>query len=150
MISFFDSFLIRRFLGIAIVMLSAISQNSLAADEPVTASPSDKSRNRESRIDWAEIELTGTYPEGTSMPGLFGDLVESLPTCMDRLHQAARDKSIKGVLLHINGVSIGWARLNELHTAIAEVKAWAERTFPDFDAPFDPLVPMSWRAYDVG
>ena len=123
MISFFDSFLIRRFLGIAIVMLSAISQNSLAADEPVTASPSDKSRNRESRIDWAEIELTGTYPEGTSMPGLFGDLVESLPTCMDRLHQAARDKSIKGVLLHINGVSIGWARLNELHTAIAEVKA---------------------------
>ena len=57
------------------------------------------------------------------MPGLFGDLVESLPTCMDRLHQAARDKSIKGVLLHINGVSIGWARLNELHTAIAEVKA---------------------------
>ena len=123
MISFFDSFLIRRFLGIAIVMLSAISQNSLTADEPVTASPSDKSRNRESRIDWAEIELTGTYPEGTSMPGLFGDLVESLPTCMDRLHQAARDKSIKGVLLHINGVSIGWARLNELHTAIAEVKA---------------------------
>ena len=27
------------------------------------------------------------------------------------------------MLLHINGVSIGWARLNELHTAIAEVKA---------------------------
>ncbi len=38
----------------------------------------------------------------------------------------------------------------ELMPAIAEVKAWAERTFPDFDAPFDPLVPMSWRAYDVG
>ena len=57
------------------------------------------------------------------MPGLFGDLVESLPACMDRLQQAARDKSIKGVILHIDGVEIGWARLNELQSAIAEVKA---------------------------
>jgi len=123
MTSFLDSFLIRRILGIAIVLLSTISQNSLAVDETAKTSPAETSPGRKSRIDWAEIELTGSYPEGTSMPGLFGDLVESLPTCMDRLHQAARDKSIKGVLLHINGVSIGWARLNELHTAIAEVKA---------------------------
>ena len=42
---------------------------------------------------------------------------------MDRLHQASRDKSIKGVILHIDGVEIGWARLNELQSSIAEVKA---------------------------
>ncbi|MDA1231800.1 MAG: signal peptide peptidase SppA, partial [Planctomycetota bacterium] len=78
---------------------------------------------RKTRTDWAEIKLSGSYPEHQQMPGLFGDMVESLSTCMDRLHQAARDKSIKGVILHIDGVEIGWARLNELQTSIAEIKA---------------------------
>ncbi|MEJ7590263.1 MAG: signal peptide peptidase SppA [Planctomycetaceae bacterium] len=82
-----------------------------------------KSAERRKRTDWAEITLSGSYPEHQQMPGLFGDLVESLPACMDRLHQAARDKSIKGVILHIDGLEIGWARLNELQSAIAEVKA---------------------------
>jgi protease-4 len=98
------------------------------ADEtkPVESKPdSTKQKNaeRRTRTDWAEIQLSGSYPEHQQMPGLFGDLVESLPACMDRLQQAARDKSIKGVILHIDGVEIGWARLNELHSAIAEVKA---------------------------
>lgn len=75
------------------------------------------------RTDWAEIRLEGSYPEATQIPGLFDDLVESLPVCLDRMHQAAGDKSIKGVILHIADVEIGWARLNELQTAIAEIKS---------------------------
>ena len=82
-----------------------------------------KNVERRTRSDWAEIKLSGSYPEHQQMPGLFGDLVEGLSACMDRLHQAARDKSIKGVILHIDGVEIGWARLNELQSSIAEVKA---------------------------
>ena len=74
------------------------------------------------RMDWAEIKLSGGYPESSQMPGLFGDLTESLPTIIDRLQQASRDKSIKGVLLHIDGVSIGWAKLNELQVAIRAVR----------------------------
>ena len=119
----FCSRLLWMIVCIVFAMFSIVNQTCILADESEKAVSEDKSPNRKNRTDWAEIELTGTYPEGTSMPGLFGDLVESLPTCMDRLHQAARDKSIKGVLLHINGVSIGWARLNELQSAIAEVKA---------------------------
>ena len=98
------------------------------ADEakPTEAKPTgteQKNAERRTRIDWAEIKLSGSYPEHQQMPGLFGELVEGLSTCMERLHQAARDKSIKGVILHIDGVEIGWARLNELQSAIAEVKA---------------------------
>ena len=74
------------------------------------------------RVDWAEIRLHGAYPESSQMPGLFGDLTESLPTIIDRLGQASRDKSIKGVLLHIDGVSIGWAKLNELQVAIKALR----------------------------
>ncbi len=117
-----DSVLIRLFVCLVIVVLSTGGPGTFADDEITKPTSDEKSSDRKARADWAEIELTGAYPEGTSMPGLFGDLVESLPTCMDRLHQAARDKSIKGVLLHINGVSIGWARLNELQSAIMKVK----------------------------
>ena len=38
----------------------------------------------------------------------------------------------------------------ELAPAVAEVKAWAERSYPDHDAPFEPEAPIIWRAYDVG
>ena len=98
------------------------------ADEakPTEAKPTgteQKNAERRTRIDWAEIKLSGSYPEHQQMPGLFGELVEGLSTCMERLHQAARDKSIKGVILHIDGVEIGWARLNDLQSAIADVKA---------------------------
>jgi len=94
--------------------------------KPTESTPSvaeKKNAERKTRTDWAEIRLTGSYPEHQQMPGLFGDLVEGLSACMDRLQYAARDKSIKGVILHIDGVEIGWARLNELQSAIAAVKA---------------------------
>ena len=91
--------------------------------ESKSAVTEKKKTERKTRTDWAEIRLTGSYPEHQQMPGLFGDLVEGLSACMDRLHYAARDKSIKGVILHIDGVEIGWARLNELQSAIAAVKA---------------------------
>lgn len=100
----------------------ATQKEATQKEETKAATKSDKPE-RKTRADWAEIEISGTYPEATQLPGLFGDLVESLPTCMDRIQQAARDKSIKGVVLHIKGVEIGWARLNELQSAIAAVKS---------------------------
>ena len=97
------------------------AETKTAADTKTAAE--QKKAERKTRVDWAEIKLSGSYPEHQQMPGLFGDLVENLSTCMDRMHQAAKDKSIKGVILHIDGLEIGWARLNELQTAIAEIKA---------------------------
>lgn len=97
------------------------AETKTAADTKTAAE--QKKAERKTRVDWAEIKLSGSYPEQQQMPGLFGDLVENLSTCMDRMHQAAKDKSIKGVILHIDGLEIGWARLNELQTAIAEIKA---------------------------
>ena len=37
----------------------------------------------------------------------------------------------------------------ELEPAVAEVRAWAEREYPDFDTPFEPESPILWRAYDL-
>ncbi|HRA86459.1 MAG TPA: signal peptide peptidase SppA, partial [Planctomycetaceae bacterium] len=111
-----------RYILLSLIAASLLVPASAFADEAVKKAD-QKNSERKTRTDWAEIKLTGSYPEHQQMPGLFGELVEGLSTCMDRLHQAARDKSIKGVILHIDSVEIGWARLNELQSAIAEVKA---------------------------
>ncbi|MCA9062415.1 MAG: signal peptide peptidase SppA [Planctomycetaceae bacterium] len=95
-----------------------MSVSTMAADEKA-----DEKQTRKTRTDWADIELTGSYPESHQLPGLFGDLTESLPTCLDRLAQAARDRSIKGVLLRIDGVSVGWARLHEIRRGIQAIQA---------------------------
>ncbi|HQX51438.1 MAG TPA: signal peptide peptidase SppA [Planctomycetaceae bacterium] len=111
-----------RYILLSLIAASLLVPASAFADEAAKKAD-QKNSERKTRTDWAEIKLTGSYPEHQQMPGLFGELVEGLSTCMDRLHQAARDKSIKGVILHIDSVEIGWARLNELQSAIAEVKA---------------------------
>ncbi len=103
------------------LLLSPATLNGLNADEVKSATGTEKP-SKKARADWAEIRISGGYPESTQMQGLFGDLVEGLPVCMDRLQQAAKDKSIKGVILRINAVEIGWARLNELQTAIGEIR----------------------------
>ncbi len=97
-------------------------REEIAEIKPIEKAKDEANPEKKVRSDWAEIRLKGTYPEGTQMPGLFGDLVESLSVCLDRLQQAGRDKSIKGVLLRINDLEIGWARLNEIQTAIQQLR----------------------------
>ncbi|QDT29252.1 signal peptide peptidase SppA [Gimesia panareensis] len=85
------------------------------------------------RENWAHIIIKGDYPEGPQMPGLFGDVTESLSKAVQRLEKASEDKSLSGVILHIKGTSVGWAKLNELRQAILKVRksdkkvyAWIE------------------------
>ena len=49
------------------------------------------------------------------------------PPAWTDCHHAASDKSIKGVILHIDRVEIGWGRLNELQSSIADVRLLASR-----------------------
>lgn len=85
------------------------------------------------RENWGHIIIKGAYPEGPQMPGLFGDVTESLSKVTARLEKAAQDKSLTGVILHLKGTQIGWAKLNEIREAILKVRksnkkvyAWIE------------------------
>jgi len=72
---------------------------------------------------WAHIAIKGQYPEGAQLPGLFGNVSESLETSIGRLDQAANDDSITGVVLKIETATIGWAKQNEFRQAIARLRA---------------------------
>ncbi|QDU07960.1 signal peptide peptidase SppA [Gimesia aquarii] len=104
---------------------------SLCLCVPATSAAEEESKP--TRENWGHIIIKGAYPEGPQMPGLFGDVTESLSKAMTRLDKAAEDKSLTGVILHLKGTSVGWAKLNELRTAIMKVRknnkkvyAWIE------------------------
>lgn len=83
---------------------------------------------------WAHIELKGHYAEGPAMMGLFGDVSESLAEAISRLDKAAKDDAITGVVLKIDGPSIGRGKLNEFRQAIGRVKAKGKKVVAYLDS----------------
>ena len=81
------------------------------------------------KLSVAHIEITGGYSEGVSAPGLFGDVVETLGSGLQRLDKAARDDSLDAVILHISDPSIGWAKLNELRVGIQKMRAKGRKVY---------------------
>ncbi|WP_278471940.1 signal peptide peptidase SppA [Gimesia maris] len=110
-------FLVALLLGCALIL----TQNSVSAAEEEEAKPT--------RENWAHMVIKGSYPEGPQMPGLFGDVTESLSKVVSRLEKAAEDKSLTGVVLHFKGTELGWAKLNELRQAIQKVRKSDKKVF---------------------
>jgi len=81
------------------------------------------------KLSVAHIEIKGSYSEGVSAPGLFGDVVETLASGLQRLDKAARDESLDAVILHISDPSIGWAKLNELRIGIQKMRAKGRKVY---------------------
>lgn len=97
-------------LGAGIALLFAGATSARAADDEKVVRT------------FAHIEVHGSYPEGAGAPGLFGDILETLTDGLKRLDKAAKDDDVAGVVLHINGPDLGWAKLNEFRQAIKKVR----------------------------
>lgn len=82
---------------------------------------------------WGHIELKGSYPEHTALPGLFGELSESLSDCLTRFEKAASDEALQGLILRIESPHVGWAKLNEIRHAIAKVRKAGKKVYAYFD-----------------
>ena len=100
----------------------------LAANAPGDAADKAEAVAKK-KLSVAHIEITGGYSEGVSTPGLFGDVVETLGTALQRLDKAARDESLDAVILHIGDPSIGWAKLNELRVGIQKMRAKGRKVY---------------------
>ncbi|UFP92791.1 signal peptide peptidase SppA [Gloeobacter morelensis] len=72
-----------------------------------------------------EIKLAGDLPEKASedpIAGLLGTPALTFKDALDNLKKAAKDPRIKGVVLRLDGNSLGWARVEELREAIAKFR----------------------------
>ena len=104
-------------------MLLAINVFAVRAPGADTAQSADAEKVvAKKKLSAAHIELHGSYAEGAGAPGLFGEVVETLGTVLQRLEKAGKDDELDAVILHINGPSIGWAKLHELRTGIQKMR----------------------------
>ncbi len=110
-------------LALAVTVFALPVQPAGAQDKPVVATAT-----------WAHIELKGGYAEGPQMMGLFGDVSESLAEAIGRLDKAAKDDAVTGVVLKIDGPSIGRGKLNEFRQAISRVKAKGKKVVAYLDS----------------
>src|SRR5262245_32229823 len=104
----------RRFLigsSLSAILLVNCSGRLLRADAK------DAEAQPAGRATYAEIEIKGAYHEGAQLPGLFGELSETLEAAVLRIDKAAADDKIDGVILRINSPTIGWAKMNAFRKA---------------------------------
>lgn len=104
------------------VTLSKTPVNAQETEKPATTTAT-----------WAHIELKGGYAEGPQMMGLFGDITESLAEAIGRLDKAAKDDTVTGVVLKLNGPSIGRGKLNEFRQAIGRIRAKGKKVVAYMD-----------------
>ena len=90
------------------------------AQQSAASKQADKQPQKKAAI--GRIVLSGQYPEGSGIEGLFGELQPSLPSVLERLQQAAEDKALSGVWLRLEELDIGPGKINELRAAIGRVR----------------------------
>jgi protease-4 len=77
----------------------------------------------------AHIKLTGSLDEApVASDPLFGGGSENFKSKLDRLKKAAADKDVKAVFLEIDGLGVGWGKLDELTRAIGELRKAGKKT----------------------
>ncbi|MFO0842188.1 MAG: signal peptide peptidase SppA [Gemmataceae bacterium] len=101
-----------------------------AADEPKKADPPKAKEPQKKTVTVAHIRLAGGMDEkAPNVDPLLGQLGETFKQKIDRLRKVASDKNIDALLLEVDGVSVGWGKLNELSRAVAFVRASGKKVY---------------------
>jgi protease IV len=98
------------------------------------AKPEEAKPKKVEPLRFGEIELKGAYPEGAAASGLFSATTETLAELIARLDKATSDEKLDGVVLKINGASLGWAKVNELRQAVSRLRAKGKQAVAYFDS----------------
>jgi len=100
--------------------LMFVAATLMAAETDTPAA--DVAAKKPKKLTYAHIQLKGSLPEGSQPMGLFGETVETLTGVLQRLRKAAEDPKLQGVVIHVEDLSIGWGKVHELRSAIAEIR----------------------------
>ena len=83
------------------------------------------------------IDISGELPEGP--PPSFGGFFETRPPSIrglvEAVDRAARDRRVKGLLLHVGSVEAGWARVQELRDALLRFKSTGKPSWALLESP---------------
>src|ERR1019366_4444400 len=78
----------------------------------------------------AHIRLAGGLEETpVAHDSLFGAAKENFKSKIDRILKAKNDKNVGGLLIHLDGLQIGFAKMEELRQAIADFRKSGKKVF---------------------
>jgi protease-4 len=78
----------------------------------------------------AHIRLAGALDEApVAADPLFGSSPENFRMKLERIRKAQNDKNIQGLVLHLDGLQIGFAKMEELRKVIAEFRKSGKKVF---------------------
>jgi len=78
----------------------------------------------------AQLRLASDLEEGPVSPDpFFGGGGENFKTKLERIKKARDDKSIQALYLDIDGLNVGWAKVEELRAAIAGFRKTGKKAF---------------------
>ncbi|MHC4403817.1 MAG: signal peptide peptidase SppA [Planctomycetota bacterium] len=102
-------------------------------DAPPRKPKPDASETTEDRPVRTVVRLAvrGSFPEGPSSIGLFGEVRPSLAAMVRRLDGAARDDDVAAVLLDVRGASLGRGKLYELCAAVDRLQSAGKPVFAE-------------------
>jgi len=78
----------------------------------------------------AHLRLSGSLDETpVAADPLFGTSAENFRSKIDRILKAKNDSSVQALLIHVDGVHVGWAKVEELRAAIAEFRKTGKKAY---------------------
>jgi protease-4 len=84
----------------------------------------------EKPLQLAHIRLHGALDEAPVAPDpLFGSSAENFRSKIERIRKAQNDQNIQGLVIHLDGLSIGYAKMEELRKVIADFRKSGKKVF---------------------
>jgi protease-4 len=82
----------------------------------------------------AHIKLAGELDETPVSPDpIFGSL-ENFKSKLDRIKKAKADKNVQALYLHLDGLAVGWGKVDELRRAVADFRKAGKKAYAYLEA----------------
>ncbi len=108
----------------------ALSCGAIWADDAKTKDAKNAGKAATKTTQIAHIRLSGSLEEGVPQSDpLFGVSTETFKTTLDRVRKAQNDSKIQGLILHFDGLELGYARVAELRQALADFRKSGKKLY---------------------
>ena len=122
----------RRFVSAMLFALAVVAAPLVSVAAP--AAEAIKAPVPKVEATWAKLTLKGTYPEGPSLPGLFGEVQETFGALLARIEKAEKDEDVSGLILNIQSPTLGWSQVNTLSQAIDRLQSKGKKVLAYLDS----------------
>jgi protease-4 len=90
----------------------------------------DETKVEKKTVSMAHIKLSGSLGEAPpSSDPLLGSISEHFKSKLDRIRKARKDNKVQALYLQLDGLGIGWGKLDELSRAIADFRKSGKKVY---------------------